>query len=662
LENSNLSSAAHFILQNKVNGTLWSDSGPTLSNPQLFSLFDAENKLYQMPEPYLWSVKKAVFYGIEEGESKKRFVAPEPLADYTPPDGTIASEFSFKPNDHILIAGEVQIGKLYEKQELILLLMERYKMPVLLFFRNNNADYHQFMKRLREFNDKKRLEKLPVLPEPIDILTKKNELPELFKDKNLIVGLANAETIRLLDSSLKNSPESQGKLCVILDEADLVTFELEQDAQLTQTETAFKSAFENLLLLISVTGTSAPILMCDKIDYLYSIERDSVRRNGVEYFGIDRVTHIPIEPLRVGKKNCVYNPYLDEDNLRRIFSDTHELDKSTLLVSVTRLTREHKDVVAFCMAEFGSLYPEDIYMELNEKTVKVYKYKPGFSSIADCKINEISGVIGKGKVAAIDLALEIYKHVPHITILAGVLAGRGVSFVSSKYERHLSHQYIADADSSNLCSAIQSVRLLGKYKSDTKLILYCSEVLYRDLKNQNLDLKKFIEAGKKALQRGERLPDILGPLQREYARSWLPPRIKKGVVYRTSASPAYTIKVLDDPTGFQVDAILTNLAPDHDFAASLINEAKPSGNESGQGSANRLVYCNPMSDFTPVGMLDYVRKHNSRSAKGIKKLVDDGEDFPHLESVKALYQKFPQWEGKYLLFTPVNQQHFFVKK
>jgi hypothetical protein len=81
----------------------------------------------------------------------------------------------------------------------------------------------------------------------------------------------------------------------------------------------------------------------------------------------------------------------------------------------------------------------------------------------------------------------------HIIFIAGRLAGRGLSYTSSDYKRHLTHQ-LAHVQS-NVTSFIQKMRLLGVYKDDQKLTLYINnrEAYDKHINYmQNYDLSKWM--------------------------------------------------------------------------------------------------------------------------------------------------------------------------
>jgi hypothetical protein len=81
--------------------------------------------------------------------------------------------------------------------------------------------------------------------------------------------------------------------------------------------------------------------------------------------------------------------------------------------------------------------------------------------------------------------IDSFKDHKHIIFIANRLANRGVSFVSSDYKRHLTHQITKVK--SNLANYIQSVRLLGVYEDNPNLSLYitsdCPQMINKHLRS-----------------------------------------------------------------------------------------------------------------------------------------------------------------------------------
>ena len=566
------------------------------------------------------------------------------------------NDINFELGEHILIAGDIQGGKLRIKLKIILHLLLTKKMPVLLLFRNFNTDYFQFLKRLTEFNEEQRSKGLPTIPVPYDILSQQDRLCDLFRGPALVLGLANPKTFTIVQSCLDDHRDLINRLCIIIDEADLVTFELREER--TKTENCLDALFPNLYLLISVTGTPASILLCDKMSQIYVLEKAK------NYYGIDRIKHHPLEPKRSSKANKQYEPELDKENLALIMQEILNLPSATLLLLPSRLTNEHKDVIHFLSQEYKNTSKDLIFMELNEKSVKVY------NKYATC-IEEISGKMMKAKpVGAIDKALQKYKTTTHIVIVSGTLAGRGVSFVSSDYSRHLSHQYIAGSPNTHLETGLQSVRLLGRYEDNPQLTLYCSQELYDELIAQQNDMANFLSLAKNCRDNKESLPKIID-LQHDYNRQWFSPRKTRNTTYKQNNSKwrmkkyeLYVDEYNVEEDNCWFDAIINNLT--RSFSDALLKDTWPAGG-AWYAKKERVIYCNPLHDFTEEGIQKYVKdtsKGKKMNKNTAQNLINNGYKF--LNDVKKLYEKYPHYEGKiirrrFLDTKPSNSNNFFYK-
>lgn len=90
------------------------------------------------------------------------------------------------------------------------------------------------------------------------------------------------------------------------------------------------------------------------------------------------------------------------------------------------------------------------------------------SSHKTCYLN--SEQINLKQKLSVSQIIDMFNEHKHIIFIANRLANRGVSFVSTDYKRHLTHQITKVK--SNLANYIQSIRLLGVYNDNPTLTLY----------------------------------------------------------------------------------------------------------------------------------------------------------------------------------------------
>jgi len=84
-----------------------------------------------------------------------------------------------------------------------------------------------------------------------------------------------------------------------------------------------------------------------------------------------------------------------------------------------------------------------------------------------------------------------YNHT-HISIIAGQLASRGISFVSSDYNLHLTDQYFHAGKQTHGENLLQSLRILGCYNDNLPLTLWCSKVTWEAILEQTAIVNKLV--------------------------------------------------------------------------------------------------------------------------------------------------------------------------
>lgn len=83
----------------------------------------------------------------------------------------------------------------------------------------------------------------------------------------------------------------------------------------------------------------------------------------------------------------------------------------------------------------------------------------------------IGGDIYPIKQRSLAEIIDLLKDAPRIIFVANRLSLRGLSYCSSDYQRHLTHQY-SDFSTTTVTNALQRMRILGKYADDHPLKLY----------------------------------------------------------------------------------------------------------------------------------------------------------------------------------------------
>jgi len=103
----------------------------------------------------------------------------------------------------------------------------------------------------------------------------------------------------------------------------------------------------------------------------------------------------------------------------------------------------------------SALFPKIAFVTLNHKR-RLY-------------IGNHERILRKSSISKI---IDLLKDAPHIVFIANRMSLRGLSYTSSDYTRHLTHQY-SDLRNKSVTNALQRMRIFGIYKDQTpvKLIL-----------------------------------------------------------------------------------------------------------------------------------------------------------------------------------------------
>lgn len=86
----------------------------------------------------------------------------------------------------------------------------------------------------------------------------------------------------------------------------------------------------------------------------------------------------------------------------------------------------------------------------------------------------LAGVESKLGKRSVQKIIDAHMHFPKILFIANRLAMRGLSYVSSDYTRHLTHQF-SQFKNTTVSNALQKMRLLGKYMDNMPLRLIVPE-------------------------------------------------------------------------------------------------------------------------------------------------------------------------------------------
>jgi len=142
--------------------------------------------------------------------------------------------------------------------------------------------------------------------------------------------------------------------------------------------------------------------------------------------------------------------YSDSPVISVVEKFTREIPNGMLLINAYRYIAEME-----CVGRMLSYHYEEIPIVLLNSERKIfYRGK--------------TMVLKYMSIAAI---IDRLKSLPHVIFISNRMSLRGLSYCSSDYTRHLTHQYSNFSDGITITNSLQRMRLLGKYGDDTPLKL-----------------------------------------------------------------------------------------------------------------------------------------------------------------------------------------------
>jgi hypothetical protein len=156
--------------------------------------------------------------------------------------------------------------------------------------------------------------------------------------------------------------------------------------------------------------------------------------------------------------------------VRQFYQDVHKRqDKGMMLINAFRKVKEMVNVGISLSKEFKEI----VFVTLNCERRIIY-----------------DGVVHKLKPQPISELIDSLNQAKYVVFIANRMSLRGLSYCSSDYTRHLTHQY-SDLTFGTVTNALQRMRLFGKYidNNPIKLILPSSNQKMIDKMFENLDMK-----------------------------------------------------------------------------------------------------------------------------------------------------------------------------
>jgi len=387
-------------------------------------------------------------------------------------------------NKYFSVKGHIQSGKTSFMIYLgNLFLHIGYNVVILL--RNIDADREQIYSRFVDFY--KKFDEFELYDEYKNIeMIKKVNSSNLkdFNDSNdsndlnklsILFGISNDVNICNINSFLK---ESNKPYILFIDEVDFV------DSGNGKKNINLQFLKKNSYCIFGVSGTIMDVLVKEDIFSKNII----ILKTPVNYKGIinnminmkeinKKVKYSSKKDINLLEKN----KFIEEFVEYYIKKEVNENHPNICLINVTRCINP-------CFKA-----QEDLSLKYKTLTTIVYNSQ---GIVVNDGINKFNGSdIGCFTISSVLQYLKDNggcKKYPYILIFSGELSGRGISFVSTDYNWHLTDELLIASNISDEPELQQKIRLCGCYNDDLSLTLYSTKRILDDLKKACLKQEEYL--------------------------------------------------------------------------------------------------------------------------------------------------------------------------
>jgi hypothetical protein len=375
----------------------------------------------------------------------------------------IIEHYSFHDKDRFnkvkmktIVKGNIQSGKTEYMIVIMLYIVLFIKRSVIIIVRNYTQDRRQFIKRISEFIEKYR----KIYKELDDIFLVENILSKKIKldsKPKIYVLLNNSENISRMN---KINILTEANYSLIFDEADLT--DASEDSLRRDKDLDFLKKNSDQIIWVSGTvidklvkeegiGKEDIIILKTPKDYK-SILSGHIKMKKVQGDMVNKSTK------NIFESNPNIQEFLEEYAKEPIF----EKQPRICLFSVTNIQKVMTDFQNEIEDRFPNIFSTIVYNGEGTIFRKGNKTIVKSNGISDClQFLKMNGGIEENH---------------HILIISGLLASRGISFVSDDYKWHLSEQYSLISKTTNEADMLQKIRLHGVYNDDIPLLLYTNVV------------------------------------------------------------------------------------------------------------------------------------------------------------------------------------------
>lgn len=413
-----------------------------------------------------------------------------------------------------LIMGSVQSGKSRTIHALALYQITKIKKSVVILVRNCCADLEQmeiglvkFIEELTNYTDENALGDEEIIFNISDIVESRNKnlrghevlMAKLLNEKPVIIlCMANPQCVRKLNFCLN---DANSKVLTIVDECDQTLYSGGQHLP-NHIDELWSS---NTTKLFGVSAT-----MFEPFSGTYSAFNTKncyVLPPPSNYKGIDNITFKYIKGIdEKNKKNKTHLEY-DTDLVNFINTiatqapfENHPIQA---LLKTERLVLKQQEIMKSILG--NQLWAEKLAVVVYNGVSIILYHESFVGEKIRLPINrklekkQIDPKLHYWDDVSIQSVLQFLKdrEIGRTIIISDRMANRGINFVSSDFEWHLTHMFYRPSDSSKVGDMLQSIRLCGLYDDDIPLTCYLEPQNHEDLKKGDLLQKDMFQRIKK---------------------------------------------------------------------------------------------------------------------------------------------------------------------
>ena len=395
----------------------------------------------------------------------------------------MADLFEINKTKYLTLIGHVQSGKTNEEINYCHASIKNYKLPVLFIVRNITADQLQLRDRFSQTKHDLNV----CLLNTLDV----DQAVQLLQDLGVIILLCNEHQLNKCISVLK---KYRGDYNLCIDEVD---FSIKTKSLTSAIDTQLQKIKSSANHILGATATPFAVFSCDR-----SLTKIKKLKPGKNYK--------PIEQLKVEYIETVIDqnfPFSDTLSIKKIYNSLLAKPRAFLLHTVTKELGKQKklfDYIRDIHQDFTVLTyngdgirvccPKRVGPPLKKKkTLNRYWQMINRYNFYNDGLMDVHYFRGYSISEVLQILVDdpVYTHT-HISVIAGNLASRGISFVSSDYSLHLTDQYFHSSPKTHGENLLQSLRILGCYADTSELTLWCSEKTWTSILNQNEIINKLV--------------------------------------------------------------------------------------------------------------------------------------------------------------------------